>query len=134
MFFKAIKTTYLKSQAAAIVQTVLEAHQNATYPDLNAANLANSLVDLVCNADSDLLLEKPKGVNKGVIAAIALAKGLSVFANQPLNRVAILRGAWSLLDELRELEAKAGLTAIESRLLEDVYALLIAAGKELEIS
>lgn len=80
--FKWARNTLRKSEAAVIVQQVLEAHAAFGPPPFNPATLANELVALVWSWKPDIFEGRlGKQPHKMSVAATALTAGLLKFSN-----------------------------------------------------
>jgi len=117
--FSGIKSTYKKSEAAVVVQNLLEHQANVGLFDLDPAKLANKLVENVWDSKSDVFGGKfGQRPHKITVAASALANGIELFDDEDLNRNALVLSLGNILSELETNGRLYPLNSLDHQLLE----------------
>ncbi len=110
--FSGIKNTYKKSEAAVVVQCLLEHQVHTGLFNFDAAKLATKLVGLVWDYKPDVFNgnfgQRP---HKITVAAFALGNGIELFDESDINRNALIL---SLGNILSEIETNGGLYPLNS--------------------
>lgn len=117
--FSGIKSTYKKSEAAVVVQNLLEHQANVGLFDLDPAKLANKLVEIVWDTKPDVFDGKfGQRPHKITVAASALANGIELFDEGDLNRNALVLSLGNILSELETNGRLYPLNSLDHQLLE----------------
>lgn len=133
-FFSGIKNTYKKSEAAVVVQNLLEQQTRAGLFDLDPANTATQFVEHAWTQDPDIFNGKfGQRPHKITVAAFALANIIARFnGNEYTNRNAAL--VLSLGNILSELEVNGRLyplNSLDHHLIENSVSIYSQASQEL---
>lgn len=116
--FGAIKSTYKKSEAAVVVQNLLEHQAKVCGFDLDPATLANKLVELVWNSKPDVFDGKfGQRPHKITVAASALANGILLLEDN-VNRDALVLSLGNILTEIQTNGRLYPLNSLDHQLLE----------------
>ena len=133
--FNGIKSRYKKSEAAVIVQNLLEHQAGAGLLALDPAKLANKLVATVWDSKPDIFNGKfGQRPHKIAVAASALANGICLFEDANPNKNALV---FSLSNILKELEINGGLypfNSLDQQLINVAMSIIAEIGKELSDS
>jgi len=114
--FKDIKH---KSDAAVIVQNLLEHQARAGLYSLDPASEATRLVEIVWLSHRDLFSGKfGQRPHKITVAASAIANGLNLYQADEPNRNALLLSLGKIFSELAVNERKYALNSLDQELLE----------------
>lgn len=117
--FGGLKNTYYKSEAAVIVQNLLQIQKNAHFLTADASKLANELVTAVWDRKPDVFSGKfGQRPHKIVTAAAALAIGVIVRDDTDPDRAAILLSLGNVLSELEVNGRLYPLNSVDEELLE----------------
>jgi len=117
--FSGIKSIYKKSEAAVVVQNLLQHQANVGLLDLDPATLANKLVENVWDSKPDVFDgEFGQRPHKLTVAASALANGIELFDDGDLNRNAIVLSLGNILSELETNGRLYPLNSLDHQLLE----------------
>lgn len=118
--FSGFKRTYRKSEAAVIVQNLLDDQTtNTGLFDLDPAKIANKLVDIIWDAKPDVFDGKiGRHPHKITVAAIALANGIKLFKDEDLNKTALVLSLGNILSEIETNGSRYPLKGIDHQLLE----------------
>lgn len=101
--FGGIKSTYKKSEAAVVVQNLLEIQSKVGLLDLDPAKLANKLVEAVWNSKPDVFDGKfGQRPHKLTVAACALAYGIEHFEDSDTNRNALILSLGNIISEFEK--------------------------------
>jgi len=129
--FSGIKSRYKKSEAAVVVQNLLEHQAGAGLLTLDPAKLANKLVAIVWDAKPDIFNGKfGQRPHKIAVAASALANGIYLFEEDNPNRNALV---FSLSNILKDLETNGGLypfNSLDQQLIKAAMSVIAEIGKE----
>jgi hypothetical protein len=99
--FGGIKDTYKKSEAAVVVQNLLEHQVKVGFYELNHAKVANQLVEYTWNKMPDIYGGKfGQRPHKLTVAASALINGISLASKDDVNRTALITSLRNLLAEI----------------------------------
>lgn len=117
--FGKVATMMRMSEAAVVVQNLLEYHCRGTQAGQNAAKIANMLVQRVHDLRPEVVQGK-KGTrpHKASLAAAALAVGLGKVADVPEQRDQILAALRELLFEVQTKPHLYALSLVDHALLE----------------
>ncbi|MCL5668515.1 MAG: hypothetical protein M1392_00605 [Gammaproteobacteria bacterium] len=128
--FSGIKSNYKKSEAAVVVQNLLEHYELL---DLGPSLMANKLVAAIWEEKPDVFSGKfGQRPHKLTVAAAALANGIHLFEKNDLNRSVL---ALSLGTILSEIEVNGGLyplNSLDRQLLEEAQAGFFKVAGELD--
>ncbi len=117
--FGGIKNTYKKSEAAAVVQNLLEHQASVGLFSLDPAKLATKLTGAVWDSKPDVFNGKfGQRPHKITVAASALASGIGLFDVSDLNRNALVLSLGNLLSELETNGRLYPLNSLDHQLLE----------------
>lgn len=129
--FSGIKSTYKKSEAAVVVQNLLEHQANVGLFDLDPAKLANQLVVIVWDSKPDVFDGKfGQRPHKITVAASALANGIELFDEGDLNRNALVLSLGNILSELETNGRLYPLNSLDHQLLEVSMSIFAEIGQE----
>jgi hypothetical protein len=132
-FFNDAKSVYKKSEAAVVVQNLLEHQAKIGLLDVNAQQLANRLVTLVWEQKPDIFDGKfGQRPHKISVAAAALANGLDQFAKGDTNRSALVLSLGTVLSEIETNGRLYSLTGVDQTLIEAAAMIFSDAVKETE--
>jgi hypothetical protein len=130
--FSGIKSRYKKSEAAVIVQNLLENQAGAGLLALDPAKLANKLVATVWESKPDIFNGKfGQRPHKIAVAASALANGICLFEDSNPNKNALV---FSLSNILEELGTNGGLypfNSLDQQLIQGAMSVIAEIGNEL---
>jgi hypothetical protein len=129
--FSGIKSTYKKSEAAVVVQNLLEHQANVGLFDLDPAKLANKLVEIVWDSKPDVFDGKfGQRPHKITVAASALANGIELFDDGDLNRNALVLSLGNILSELETNGRLYPLNSLDHQLIEASMSIFAEIAQE----
>ena len=129
--FSGIKSTYKKSEAAVVVQNLLEHQANVGLFDLDPAKLANKLVEIVWDSKPDVFDGKfGQRPHKITVAASALANGIELFDGGDLNRNALVLSLGNILSELETNGRLYPLNSLDHQLIEASMSIFAEIAQE----
>jgi hypothetical protein len=117
--FSRFKDTCKKSEAAVVVQNLLEDQAKLGFFDLNPAEFANKLIEIVWDAKPHIFNGKlaPRP-HKITVAASALAKGIDLFKDDDFNKSALVLSLGNILCEIEKNGNRYPLKSVDHQLLE----------------
>jgi len=128
--FSGIKSTYKKSEAAVVVQNLLEHQAKAGLFELEPASLANKLVATVWDQKPDVFDGKfGQRPHKITVAASALANGIHLFGDDDPNGYALILSLGNILSELEVNGRLYPLNSLDLKLLEDAASTFAGIAK-----
>lgn len=129
--FSGIKSTYKKSEAAVVVQNLLEHQAKVGLLDLDPAKLANKLVEVVWDSKPDVFDGKfGQRPHKITVAASALANGIELFEDGDLNRNALVLSLGNILSELETNGRLYPFNSLDHQLLDASMSIFAEIAKE----
>jgi hypothetical protein len=129
--FSGITSAYKKSEAAVIVQNLLEYQARFGFLDRDPAKFANELVSAVWDSKPDVFEGKfGQRPFKITVAASALANGIGLFRDGDPNRDAIVLSLGSILSELETNGRLYPLNSLDGELIEASMATFAEIAKE----
>ncbi len=132
--FSSIKDTYKKSEAAVVIQNLLEAQEKMGFFRLDPAKHANTLIQSMWDEKPDVFSGKfGQRPHKLATAAIALARGLSVSHKDDVNRMAILACLSTVLAEVDTNRGFYPFNGLDATLFEAAGQIFIEQGSEMGI-
>lgn len=130
-FFSGVKDIYKKSEAAVLVQNLLEHQARIGLLSADPAKLANHLVEVVWQVRPDLFSGKfGQRPHKLSVAASALAFPLRHLKNGAVERDALILSLATLLSELNVNGRLYALNSLDETLLEEAVATFAHVTKE----
>ena len=133
--FSGIKSTYKKSEAAVVVQNLLEHQARVGLFDLDPAKAANIFIELVWESKPDIFDGKfGQRPHKIVVAASALANATQLFDSGDLNGNAVVISLGNILSELETNGRLYPLNSLDHQLLEGAVTVFSEIAKEFEDS
>jgi len=132
-FFSGIKSTYKKSEAAVVVQNLLEHQANSLIAlfTLDPAQCANKLIEVIWNTKPDMFDGKfGQRPHKITVAAAALANGINLFEDGDSNRSAVILSLGNLLSEIETNGRLYPLNGIDNLLLEEAMSTFVEITEE----
>lgn len=136
--FSGIKNTYKKSEAAVVVQNLLELQANVGLFDLDPAKFANKLVGIAWDSKPDVFNGKfGQRPHKMTVAASALANGIELFDDDDLNRNALVLSLGNIVSELATNGRLYPFNSLDHQLLEvsmSIYVEIIQEISELPLA
>lgn len=121
--FRGIKSAYKKSEAAVVVQNLLERQARLGLLDRDPAKLANELVGAVWDSKPDVFEGKfGQRPFKITVAASALANGIGLFKDGDPNRDALVISLGNILSELESNGRLYPLNSLDGELIESSLA------------
>ncbi len=130
--FGNITSAYKKSEAAVVVQNLLEHQARVGLLDLDPKALANRLVSVLWDQKPDLFDGKfGQRPHKISVAAAALADGIGRFEAQDTNREALILALSNVLSEIETNGRLYPFNGIDEILLEAAGAIFVAMTEEL---
>ena len=131
--FGGIKSNYKKSEAAVVVQNLLERYELF---DLNPASMANKLVAALWEEKPDIFNGKfGQRPHKLTVAAAALANGIHLFEKSDLNRSVLALSLGAILSDLEINGRLYPLNSIDHQLLEaaaSIFAEIVSEDTDVE--
>lgn len=129
--FGGIKSTFKKTEAAVVVQNLLEHQVKTGLFDLNPAKLANRLIEMAWEAKPDVFNGKfGQRPHKITVAAAALANGIELSDEGDSNRNALVLSLGSLLSELEVNGQLYPLNSLDHKVLEYPLSVFEAVAEE----
>ena len=123
-FFSAIKSTYKKSEAAVVVQNLLEYQAGNGDFDLDPVSYANTLVSAVWDQKPDVFDGKfGQRLHKITVAALALANGANRLEERDPNWQALVLSLGKILSELEINGRLYPLNSLDHQLLESATSI-----------
>jgi len=117
--FSGIKSTYKKSEAAVVVQNLLEHQVKVGLFDLEPAKLATKLIEIVWDTKPDVFNGKfGQRPHKIIVAASALANGITFFDDEDLKRNALVLSLGNILSEIETNGRLYPFNSLDHQLLE----------------
>ena len=133
--FSGIKSTYKKSEAAAVVQTLLKHQADIGTLNLDSVLLANKLVALVWDSKPDIFNGKfGQRPHKITVAAFALANGIDLVAKDKQNQNALAIALSTILSEVETNGTLYPFNSLDHQLLETSMAIFLDFAEELDKS
>jgi len=133
-FFSGIKDNYKKSEAAVVVQNLLEIQAKIGYFGHDPAQSANALVQSAWDEKPDIFSGKfGQRPHKLAVAAIALSRGLSLSHQNDPHRMALLASLGKVLAEAHTNSGFYPFNNLDSTLLEAAGEVFIEKGNEMGI-
>ena len=130
-FFSGIKSTYKKSEAAVVVQNLLEHQAKAENFDLDSVSYANKLVTAVWGQKPDIFNGKfGQRPHKFTVAALALANGIDQLEETDPNWQALVLSLGNILSELEVNGRLYPLNSLDHQLLETAVAVFTKIANE----
>jgi hypothetical protein len=129
--FSSIKSTYKKSEAAVVVQNLLEHQAKSGWFDMNPASLANRLVAAVWEQKLDVFDGKfGQRPHKIAVAASALASGICLLEENDRNRYALVFSLGNILAEIEVNGTLYPFNSLDHHLLEEAASVFadVASG------
>ena len=132
--FNGIKNTYKKSEAAVVVQNLLEHQASFGLFDHDPARFANQLVQRAWDSKPDIFAGKfGQRPHKLSTAAIALALGYRLMSESDRNRDALLISLGIILADLKKNAMLYPFNGVDEHLLERAVAVYQEAAEELGV-
>lgn len=117
--FSRIKNIYKKSEAAVVVQNVLEHQVSVGFLHMDPAKLGTKLVGTVWDSKPDIFNGRfGQRPHKITVAAFALANGIDLFDDEDRNRIALVLSLGNILSELETNGRLYPLNSLDHQLLE----------------
>jgi len=133
--FSGIKSTYKKSEAAVVVQNLLEHQARVGLFDLDPAKSATTFTQLVWDSKPDVFNGKfGQRPHKIVVAASALANATQLFDRNDLNGDAVVISLGNILSEIEANGRLYPFNSLDDQLLEGAVATFVEISQELENS
>ena len=130
--FSGVINTYKKSEAAVIVQNLLQIQADAGMLNLDPASFATTLVDEVWTEKPAIFRGKfGQRPFKISVAAAAFANGVSKYENDPLIRNSLIISLGKILSEIEVNGRLYPLNGLDEQLLETAMAIYIEKSEEL---
>ncbi len=130
--FSGFKNTLKKSEAAVIVQDLLQMQVDAGLLERDPAKLANTLVETAWSSKPDIFNggfgQRPFKLS---VAAISLGMGIQHFANDEDTRNALIISLGNILSELEVNGRLYPLNGIDEQLLSAAMAIFAEATEEM---
>lgn len=127
-----IKSTYKKSEAAVVVQNLLEDKKRIGLLYSEPAKLATKLVGLAWAAKPDVFDGKfGERPHKITVAACALATGVELFDDADFDRNAIILSLGDILSEVETNGRLYPLNNVDHALLEFAMSIFSKIGEEI---
>ena len=130
--FSGFKNTLKKSEAAVIVQNLLQIQVDAGLLERDPAKLANTLVEAAWSSKTDIFNggfgQRPFKLS---VAAISLGMGIQHFANDEDTRNALIISLGNILSELEVNGRLYPLNGIDEQLLSAAMAIFAEATEEM---
>jgi len=122
--FGGIKSTYKKSEAAVVVQNLLEHQASVGLFELDPAKAANKFIELIWDSKPDLFDGKfGQRPHKITVAASALANATQLFDIDDLNGNAIVISLGNILSEIEMNGRLYPFNSLDGQLLEEAMAI-----------
>ena len=132
--FSGIKDTYKKSEAAVVVQNLLEIQVKIGCFSHDPAVFANTLIQSVWDEKPDIFSGKfGQRPHKLAVAAIALSRALSTARQDDPHRMALLASLGKVLSESHKNAGFYPFNNIDLTLLEAAGEVFIEKGNEMGI-
>lgn len=133
--FSGIKSTYKKSEAAVVVQNLLEHQARVGLFDLDPAKAANKFIELVWESKPDIFDGKfGQRPHKIAVAASALANATQLFDSGDLNGNAVVMSLGNILSEIETNGRLYPLNSLDHQLLEGAVTVFSRIAKDFEDS
>jgi hypothetical protein len=133
--FSGIKSTFKKSEAAVVVQNLLEHQVNSGLFDLDPPKAANKFIELVWNTKPDLFSGKfGQRPHKISVAAAALAHATQLFDRDDVNCNAIVIALGNVLSEIDVNGRLYPLNALDEQLIDEAMFTFTKITQEFENS
>ena len=131
--FSGINNTLKKSEAAVVVQDLLEQQVRAGLFNLSAAPFANQLVQTIWRHKSEVLdgSQGPRP-HKITIAAMALSTGVLLMDQGDLNRNGLILALGHLLDDVQRNGGLYSFNGLDHALLGSAASTFEQVAKELD--
>lgn len=121
--FSALKTRYKMSEAAVVVQNLLEIQVKEGNFDHDPASFANKLVSEIWDQKPDVFNGKfGQRPHKIIVAAIALANGIDQFQENDYNRLPMVVSLGKILSAIELNGRLFPLNSLDHQLLETVVS------------
>ncbi|EJM69954.1 hypothetical protein [Pseudomonas sp. GM55] len=129
--FSGIKSTYKKSEAAIVVQNLLEQQAKVGIFDLDPARFAKKLIEIIWNSKPDVFDGKfGQRPHKLAVAASALSNGIALFEVGSLNRGAVILSLGNIISEVETNGGHYPLNSLDHHLLENSILVFAKATQE----
>lgn len=116
--FGGIKDTYRKSEAAVVVQNLLETQVNSGLFEMDPARFANKLVQVTWDSKPEIFNGKlGQRPDKVTTAAMSLLTGITLMGKDDLNRNALMLCLGNLLAEIERNASLYSFNKIDEKLL-----------------
>jgi hypothetical protein len=126
--FNGIKSNYKKSEAAVVVQNLLQHYELF---DLDPASMANKLVAAIWKEKPDVFSGKfGQRPHKLTVAAAALANGIYLFAKSDLNRNVLALSFGAILSDVEKNGRLYPLNSLDHQLLKAVASIFAETASE----
>jgi len=123
-WFTGIRNKWRKSQAAVVVQNLLELQVKSDFYVSDPVLLANKLVGQVWDQKPDIYNGKfGQRPHRITVAAVALANGIDSCNDTDLNRMALIMSLLAVIAEIRRNGRLYPLNSLDDQLIE--YALSV---------
>lgn len=130
--FSGVKNLYKKSEAAVVVQNLLEHQVSIGLFDQDPARFANQLVQRAWDSKPDVFAgnfgQRPHKISA---AAFALALGYKFMSEADLNRSALIISLGIILSDLQKNARLYPFNGVDEVLLEKAFAVYQEAAEEL---
>lgn len=132
--FSRIKDNYKKSEAAVVVQNLLEIQAKIGYFGHDPAKFATVLIQSAWDEKPDIFGGKfGQRPHKLAVAAIALSRGLSLCRHDDPHRMALLASLGKVLAEVHTNAGFYPFNNLDSTLLEAAGEVFVKKGHEIGI-
>ena len=126
-----VKSIWKKTEAAVIVQNLLEHQFNCGILELSPPDLATKLVQEAWNGLPDVMNGKfGRRPHKFTVAAVALWRGIEAFGDDELNQGALLIALGNLLQEVDVNGALYDFGPIDNHMLEKIALSYVRLGEQ----
>ena len=133
--FSGIKSTFKKSEAAVVVQNLLEIQVNSGLFNLDPPKAANKFIELVWEEKPDLFNGKfGQRPHKIAVAAAALAHATQLFDRDDVNCNAIVISLGNVLSEIDVNGRLYPLNSLDEQLIEEAMFIFSKIAQEFENS
>ncbi|WP_417698259.1 hypothetical protein [Psychromonas sp.] len=133
--FSGIKSTFKKSEAAVVVQNLLEHQLNSGLSNLDPPKTANKFVELIWDIKPDLFNGKfGQRPHKISVAAAALAHATQLFDRNDSNCNAVVISLGNVLSEIEVNGRLYPLNSLDELLIEEAMLVFAKIAQEFENS
>lgn len=137
-FFNTVKNNWRKAEAAAIIQALLEHHQENGVFHLDPAKIANGLVDNLWNG-APKTFDGRHGIRPHKATAAAAAMMAAVYnaakkGNLETNTLCLSMGAFQILQEIDNQPENFNLSTLDEGVLSEVHRQFEEVQHDLELA